>query len=224
MIFMIKRCKFCGKEFETKYSRKQYCDGPHYMLCPVCGKQYEVAESYLLNKPPQCCSKECRSILRKQTSMNKYNCVVPGNSVSARLKAKITMNKNYGVDYAMQSDEIKQKAQASFKTTIWNRKYSNIIPEDISCSDMVVFVLKEDYAEKFIKEYSKSMLIPAKLYTGVVKDDILYRCISFNPYGNHKLIIVQDCSLPYYNVIDGDLKIFKHIQSTFEISEIGIDV
>ena len=223
MISMIKVCKFCGKIFETKYSRKQYCDGPHYMVCPICGNNYEV-ENYMLNQSPKCCSKECRNILRKQTSMNKYNCSTPGNSASARLKAKITLNKKYDVDYPMQSEEIKHKARISYKATIWKRKYGNIIPKDIQCDDMVVYVLKDDYAEKFIREYSKSPFIPAKLYAGLVKDNILYRCISFSPYQNHRLVIVQDCSLPYYNIIDGDIKIYQELTSSYDVSEIGKEI
>ncbi len=218
---MIKICEYCGKEFETKYSRKIYCDNPHYRRCSICGKEFEITSNYMMNKPTICCSNTCRSIARKYTSIAKYGCSSPGNNVEARLKAKNTMRRKYNVDYPLQSLEIKRKAAESFHRTIWDRKYRNILPQDISCKDMGVFILKEKFAEDFIRKYHKELLIPAKLYVGLIKDNILYRCISFNPYENYRLVILQDCALPQYNVIDGDNKIFHELAVNYEITEIG---
>ena len=220
---MIRRCKFCGKKFETKKSRQIYCDNPHHMNCPVCGKEYVVKDKYLLGEKPKCCSKECSSIMRASTSLERYGCTSPGNSIPARNKAKSTIRQRYGVDFPMQSKDIRTKAERSFHNTIWNRKFGDIVPEQIDCSDMNVYILKEDFAEKFIRTYCKDLFARAKLYAGLVKDNELYRCISFNPYENHRLVIVQDCSLPQYDIIDGDKKIFQELTINYDVYEIGYD-
>ena len=242
-----KKCKFCGKEFIPNSSHQIYCKGPHIRQCPVCGKDYIEDNVDNLKRPPVACSYECRVKRTQETSLKRYNCKAPGNSTDARKKARNTMKKKYNVEYTLQSKELAEKTkqtildkygvdnvqknksikQRSIKTSRqnkWKRKYGNIIPKDIQCDDMIVYVLKDDYAEKFIKEYSKSPFISAKLYAGLVKDGILYRCISFNPYQNHRLVIVQDCSLPYYNIIDGDIKIYQELTSSYDVSEIGKEI
>ena len=53
---MIKICKECGKEFEATSARQQYCSGPHFRPCPVCGKLVEI--KYLSDPTPKCV--DCR--------------------------------------------------------------------------------------------------------------------------------------------------------------------
>ena len=238
-----KKCKFCDKPFIPNSSRQLYCKGPHIRQCPVCGKDYIEDNTDNLKRPPVACSYECRQKRMQETSIKRYGCKAPGNNLEARKKAKSTMIKNYGVEFTLQSKELRQKVEKSIiskygvdnvqknanikqKSTqtlrhnTWNRKYGDITPQDISCEDMEVFILKESYAEKFIREYHKELFIPAKLYAGLVKDNIVYRCISFNPCENYRLIIIQDCSLPQYNIIDGDLKIFKSLSDNYDVSKI----
>lgn len=62
---MIKKCKHCGKNFETNNPQKIYCDDIHYRPCPVCGKLVSMIDNDF-NRPPRCCSKECGAVLRKQ--------------------------------------------------------------------------------------------------------------------------------------------------------------
>ena len=92
---MTKKCKYCGKEFETKYSRKKYCS-------PECAKEVHKEQSrqsykrnkksenlYSMKKCKQCgnlfkpkhwriqyCSDECRKEakqeLRRKWYRNKY--------------------------------------------------------------------------------------------------------------------------------------------------------
>ncbi len=62
---MIKICKCCGKEFETNRKDKIYCDGPHYLPCPVCGKPVLKVDKDF-SRPPKCCSSKCSHELRMQ--------------------------------------------------------------------------------------------------------------------------------------------------------------
>lgn len=81
------------------------------MICPVCGKEYEVTNNDKLKFPPTACSYECRTVLRTQTSLKKYGCIAPGNNPEARKKASETMMKNLGVPYAMMSQEVQHKSK-----------------------------------------------------------------------------------------------------------------
>lgn len=106
-----KLCKFCGLPFTPKSNRQQYCNRPHYMDCPVCGKRYRVTNNESLKRPPVACSYECRVVRTRQTSLDKYGVVAPGNNSEARKKAQKTMQDKYGCNYAMQSAELREKSK-----------------------------------------------------------------------------------------------------------------
>ena len=108
-----KICKFCNKEFTPRSNHQSYCSGPHIRICPVCKGGYIEDNSENLKFPPVACSYECRIKKTQQTSLEKYGCKAPGNSTSARNKAKETMVARYGVPYAMQNEELRQKSRKS---------------------------------------------------------------------------------------------------------------
>lgn len=58
MPLMKKKCLCCGLEFETYKSQKMYCDRPHYLPCPICGKPV-LKKDKDFTRQPTCCSKEC---------------------------------------------------------------------------------------------------------------------------------------------------------------------
>ena len=66
-----KQCELCGKHFTTTNNQQKYCDGPHYNVCVICGKQFEVNKQQIFNKV-KVCSKECGRKLMEQTCMRKY--------------------------------------------------------------------------------------------------------------------------------------------------------
>lgn len=106
-----RNCKYCGKVFTPNSNSQQYCKGPHYHTCPVCGKETEVTNNEKLKKAPTACSYECRVVRTRQTSLDRYGCTAPGNSPAAREKAKETTRNHYGTDYAMQSEVIRKKSE-----------------------------------------------------------------------------------------------------------------
>lgn len=60
-----KICKCCGKPFDTNSPQKLFCDRPHYLPCPVCGKLV-LKPDRDFTKPPKCCSTKCTHELRKR--------------------------------------------------------------------------------------------------------------------------------------------------------------
>lgn len=108
-----KICEFCGLPFVPNSNQQRYCKRPHYMKCPVCGKDYLVTNNENLKRPPVACSYACRAKKTRETSLLKYGTAAPGNNPEAREKAKATMQERFGVDYAMQSPELKQKSYDS---------------------------------------------------------------------------------------------------------------
>lgn len=105
---MQKACKFCGKLFTPRSNRQVYCDGPHYQVCPVCGKQKLITNNELLKYPPSACSYACRVKRTQATSLQRYGCKAPGNNPEARQKAQQTCIENHGVPYAMQSEKVRE--------------------------------------------------------------------------------------------------------------------
>ena len=99
-----KKCKICGKEFETKYYQKKYCDNKHYLKCIICGKDFEVSNNIFSRSEknwPKTCSRHCQDILIKQTCHKRY-----GSDLCNSKKAKETRFKRYG---AYESGKSKEK-------------------------------------------------------------------------------------------------------------------
>lgn len=86
-------CAYCGKEFRANSSCQKYCKGPHYQICPVCGKEVLVTNNDKLKLPPTACSYECRQVLIKQTCIDKYGVEAPG-SIPSDMKKPYTKHKN----------------------------------------------------------------------------------------------------------------------------------
>ncbi len=108
-----KVCEFCGLPFVPNSNFQRYCKRPHYMNCPVCGKQYLVTNNENLKRPPVACSYACRVKRTQATSLKKYGIVAPGNNAEARKKARKTMIDRYGVEYTLQSAELKERVSTT---------------------------------------------------------------------------------------------------------------
>lgn len=102
-----RKCAYCNKEFIPNSNHQIYCKGPHYMTCPVCGKEYEVKNNDKLKFPPTACSYECRG----KVTLKRHGRLDPGNTPKAREKACGTMMKNLGVPYALMSEEVREKSK-----------------------------------------------------------------------------------------------------------------
>lgn len=119
---LVKKCKWCGKEFVPKSHRDVYCDGPHFRLCEVCGKEFEIHPEQ--NATVKTCSTECTNILIarnhdyssitqkvKQTMLDKYGFENSFSVPELREKAKQTSLLKYGKEYFTQTDEYKEKVK-----------------------------------------------------------------------------------------------------------------
>ena len=115
-----KICKYCGKEFRTDSSRREYCYDTHYGSCPVCGKQVEINEMHL---GPQACSEECRKKRIQSTSLERYGATNIFASDYGKNVIKKTLQTKYGVDHYSKTDEFRDK----FTSTMMDR-YGTTIP------------------------------------------------------------------------------------------------
>lgn len=77
----IKKCKYCGKEFNAR-GTMEYCKGPHYATCEICGEKFEVDPRHLRKT----CSRSCAQQLLRHTmgSMIKKECKICGKIFSPR--------------------------------------------------------------------------------------------------------------------------------------------
>jgi hypothetical protein len=117
-----KTCKACGKEFTPKTVRDEYCDGPHYKPCTICGKLFEYNPKR--SDETKTCSDTCRyklaldnrdieaeSMHQKQTLMDRYGvdnaAKIPGN----REKTILTNREKFGADWYTQTDEYVERVK-----------------------------------------------------------------------------------------------------------------
>jgi len=118
---LTKKCKCCGKEFHPRYIREEYCEGPHYSTCELCGKQFEYDPH---REPNKTCSDECRYILaqqhtdkaaaiqhQKENLQAKYGEGVenPFQIPGVIDKIKETNKQKYGVEWYTQTDDYIKK-------------------------------------------------------------------------------------------------------------------
>lgn len=226
----IKQCAFCGKDFIQRSHSQIYCKEPHIRICPVCGKEYEEKNHDNLKKPPHACSYACRAAKTKQTSLERYGCLAPGNNPEAREKAKSTMQKKYGADYTMQSTELAARARKTLlerygvenpnqiKSAKEKRKQTFQLQNDtlifyqeprvnkIQASDLQVYKLDVEYANQWLNEYHpfKSPR-GAVLALGLCDESQTYCIMTFKKSRNKNYVaeLSRLWMLPTYDVVDG---------------------
>ena len=66
---MIRICKICGKEFESKSSRRSICYDKHIRQCKICGKDFEVKTSPFTQQV--CSNKYCKAQYVRSKSIKK---------------------------------------------------------------------------------------------------------------------------------------------------------
>ena len=71
-----KICKCCGLPFETNSPQKLFCDRPHYLPCPVCGKPVLKKDRDFTRKPV-CCSVEC-TVKKNKMNLPTKRCEICG--------------------------------------------------------------------------------------------------------------------------------------------------
>lgn len=89
---VVKTCRICGKQFETKYARQEVCKDIHYGTCVICGNRFVLKPPYTAKT----CSKHCAHEYSKQT----------GGYERWQKKSKDTMLRRYGVEHALQNKDI----------------------------------------------------------------------------------------------------------------------
>lgn len=92
-------CKYCGKEFNSRYKDVQVCKKCKNRPCEVCGKSFVHEWPY----DQHCCSKKCREIFIKDPERNRI----------LNEQRKATIQAKYGVDNVAQLKEIREKIQRS---------------------------------------------------------------------------------------------------------------
>ena len=92
-------CKYCGKEFESRFKDVVVCSTCKNRPCEVCGKEFLHAWPY----NQHCCSKECTDVFRKDPERNRL----------INEKKIQNVRTKYGVDNVAKLQSVREKIQAS---------------------------------------------------------------------------------------------------------------
>ena len=177
---MIKRCEFCGKEFDSKSGNWKFCNDKHYKQCVICGTSFEVPHYRLGEKDLRnTCSRKCSAELRRQTNISKYGGPAPASSSSVRQKMQTTMMQRYGVTHAAKSEKFLAKTRATCREKFGADYYW--------LSDRY----KQYQAEQWADPEFKAKRI-SQMQAGSLKK---FGCIS--SFGDPE--VRQKCSQTYYN-------------------------
>jgi hypothetical protein len=109
-----KKCKLCDKEFLPNTNAQKICDDKHYKICTICNKKFEI-NMYTQYKDR--CSSECSSVLRGDTMESRFGVRYALQSKELKAKAEDTCEKNHGVRHPAQNPDI----QAKFEQTCIER-------------------------------------------------------------------------------------------------------
>lgn len=228
----VKKCAWCGKEFETTSSRQKYC-GDDYGPCPACGKMTKIKDMQI---GPQACSEECRQELIRRTNLEKYGveCVFESEEIKEKSKEtclkkygveryqstqeykdryNVTMKERYGVDYPLQNKDIHKKMSETRKHCI-SSDGTNL---DSNYELLIYEFLKRNHIE-FEREIPIEYEYDGKKKVTLI--DFKIENLLFEVKGGHLLEGVFD----YYpsNVpIDAKLDVYKKNHVIFITDELG---
>ena len=156
-------CKLCGKEFETKSSKRSYCYEHDLLPCYQCGKlfkpsNYQRDQYIYYNNKHIYCSKECKDIgsvkTHKETMTNKYGVDSVFKVQEFREKGKQTLIQKYGYDNVAKDKDIQKKKALSRNEEVIQEKIKNTmidkygVPYAMQNED-----LKEKYRQNYLKDY-----------------------------------------------------------------------
>lgn len=126
----IRKCVWCGKEFQPRSPRQTSCKADHYRPCAICGAPLLVKESYENYKKygPRSCNK-CKG---KRISYTANNKSLEDKQATVD-KIKATMQSRYGCDNAAHVPEFAEKRKATVKERygVDNLSQSSIIQDRI---------------------------------------------------------------------------------------------
>lgn len=157
---MIRTCKICGKQFETKASRKFICDDVHYQKCPDCGKVHEIKKScyqtYLKSGPMRCY--QCRN----KAISTAFKRMSPEKKKARQDKIKSTCMEKYGVDNPLKSKEVRAKMLNTIQ-----EKYG--VTSNISQSEEIQARIRQNSRERYgVDHYSNAPEIRSKMVQGMI--------------------------------------------------------
>ena len=107
-----KICTLCGKEFIPTSNAQRVCSDKHYRKCEICGKMFEIKRP---SNSQLCCSKRCTSEKRKRTMLERHGVEYAQQSQEIRDKSIQTNIRKFGYPSAAQSPEIKDKERKIFQ-------------------------------------------------------------------------------------------------------------
>ena len=185
---MIKICKECGKEFEAKSARQQYCSGPHFRPCPVCGTPVEI--KYLSDPTPKCA--ECR----KHKTIS-----VPEPAPTAKVKKPVEESIEMNVTVPVEKIEPKVTNESEVETV---DNSSQVVDNSIDTSDNSETTQEIEIPDDVIapkEDAKKDDAILGKYVTrkyvgrssaGFQTDHIYTLCITENPPYGYSVHAIHD--------------------------------
>ena len=107
-----KICTLCGKEFIPTSNAQRVCSDKHYRKCEICGNMFEIKRP---SNSQLCCSKRCTSEKRKRTMLERHGVEYAQQSQEIRDKSIKTNIRKFGYPSAAQSPEIKDRERKIFQ-------------------------------------------------------------------------------------------------------------
>lgn len=225
-------CDFCRKEFIPKVSWQRYCDGPHYRVCPMCGRQYEEKNNDFLKLPAHACSNECRRFAIHKSKNIKflerlieefrysvqrdtligdftYDLFVPSTNILIRFATPNFSDTDENLKYLENAKKYRYRLITIFPGDDIQKIAKSVVkPILLDSSEFEIFYLKENVTKKFLKANCIDPIdYDFKLSIGLIKENEIYQCITF---GVVKDIEVEGhfqlynvCTKLGYNIIGG---------------------
>lgn len=155
---MIKKCEYCGKEFNARTKKQKYCSPKHKIKCRVCGRDFEKETRSLVGETFHVCDNEaCKLEKRRRTCLKRYGVESPTQNKEIRAKGKRTLLERYGVEHPCQSNEIKEKTKQTNlkKYGVENVLQSDEIREKIKKTNLEKYGVEHVFQAEEVKEKIK---------------------------------------------------------------------
>lgn len=213
----VKNCEFCGKEFIANSNRQRYCKGPHYRICPICGRTYIEDNVENLKRPPIACSYECRVKKSQKTNLKKYGTTVPYNSGLTKPRDPAAKKESMIKRPYLASPIRIQPSDATLKLLHFLRSYKIVHETNYKIQGYTYDAVIPDQSILLLvsnSQFGQDKFIH-RTYTEVA-NKAGFRCIHIYPFDNVGLIVQSLCPKIEVNLNDCTLyKLYPAIGENF---------
>lgn len=146
----VKKCAFCGEEFQPSSGVALICSRQHYQKCEICDTIFPISIREIHDNVTTCSSQCSKEKLRRH-NLEKYGTEHPMQNTEVKQHFKDAMRAKYGVEHALQDKSISaRQQQTAYDTNMANNgvPYACLLPQCINAQGKIVSSINKSFGDR----------------------------------------------------------------------------